>query len=209
MSSPPCRRCRRCQIGRGGDGGRRGCSKSRWPCRNPTNRRGRQNRSIRGPCRCAHPWPQRRGGSAHTQGQEAISVHVSDMGSNFHRSFNAPLLPSPKPIHASPFQVSPMVYPRAPKSASVDHVAVGVVLVDVVAVPVWGLACHEVARSFEGKTQAVVTHKSVGHGGEGSPWKRRRQASQRRGGTDESWRKSRRGGFPWEQPKATAGCCMS
>ena len=49
------------------------------------------------------------------------------------------------------------------------RVDVGVVLVDVVAVPVWGLACHEVARSFEGKTQAVVTHKSVGHGGEGSP----------------------------------------
>ena len=49
------------------------------------------------------------------------------------------------------------------------RVAVGVVLVDVVAVPVWGLACHEVARSFKGKTQAVVTHESVGHGGEGSP----------------------------------------
>ena len=45
-------------------------------------------------------------------------------------------------------------------------VAVGVVFVDVVAVPVWGLACHEVARPFKGKAQTVVTYESVGHGGE-------------------------------------------
>ena len=136
----------------GGDGeaGRSGFgSRSRWLCRNPTNRRGRQHRSIQAHINVSIHGDKR---GVEAPRKEAISVHVSVTGSNFHRSLSAlAVTAQTHPPHRSRCQrwcslgLAGEVLKRRPR------VAVGVVLVDVVAVPVRGLAC-EVALTPQGKS---------------------------------------------------------